>query len=46
MKFNPKYCFEYFDQFNLCNTIKQINPYYKLYFNSLTKEYIIVNLIV
>ncbi len=43
MKFNKKYCFKYYDNFNLYNLIKKINSDYELYFDNINKNYLIVN---
>lgn len=43
MTFNFKHCFEYFDNFNICNLIKKINPFYKLFYSTKYKCFYIVN---
>ena len=43
MRFNPKYCFEYKDNFNYYNLITKINSNYKLFFNAKDRCFIIVN---
>lgn len=44
MKFNKFYCYEYKDQFNYYNLIKKINPSFRLYFNTKSKKFLIINI--